>query len=845
MVLRSVALVLAVALLGLAALGMAGWLGVEHGAIGRARGALDGFLGLLGAGEPARLRALGESPVAALVTLGLGLATAWLGLRPAGVRASEVVPGAAPVDARLLRKSARQAASLARQGHLAEAGEVAFASGLLDRAAEYFERAGELVRAAEIHHQLGRPAAAAELYRKADQPEHAGALYAGLEEHGLAADCYFEAGRLSVAGELYEKAGQHQQAGECFARCEFHRHAAQAFAQAKLWLRAAESLEAAILEEGGRVGAGQDPARERELRAMVSKAARLYEQADRLEQAEQVLERGGFAAAAAEIALRRGCVEKAAELFAQAGDAPRAADALRRAGREQEAAQLLAEYHRDRDEVSEAARLFQEAGDFASAGDLHRRLEEFQAAAECYRRGGDPAQAGEMFRRAGDPQRAAECFAEAGHWVEAAECAADLGDPLQEAAHLARAGRFLQAGRLLAAQGRHEEAIQALQQVPSEAPDSGAAAVLLGELFGARGQPALAIDALRRAVQSGPAEGERAEVLYGLARALEEAGELGEAAGVYEQVLAARYGHRDAEARLASVRQRLRGRSGQPAGAAHAPLAERYEIEGELGRGGMGIVYKARDKVLDRVVALKVLPDALHENPRALDNFLREAKSAAKLNHPNIVTVYDAGSQNGQYYIAMEYVDGTTLKEVVRRRGAIAPAPLARILLQLCEALEFAHRAKVIHRDIKTANVMWTRAQKAKIMDFGLARLVEEVRNHTTLVSGTPYYMSPEQTLGRQVDHRTDLYSFGVSLFEMATGRLPFTEGNIPYHHVHTPAPDARTVHAQVPPLLARIISRCLEKDPARRFQSAGEMAALVRQALARRASRGTTPEPR
>jgi serine/threonine-protein kinase len=122
----------------------------------------------------------------------------------------------------------------------------------------------------------------------------------------------------------------------------------------------------------------------------------------------------------------------------------------------------------------------------------------------------------------------------------------------------------------------------------------------------------------------------------------------------------------------------------------------------------------------------------------------------------------------------MEYVDGTTLKEVVRRRGGISPNGVLHVLIQLCEALHFAHEQKVVHRDIKTANTMWTRDKKAKIMDFGLAKVIEEVRNHTTLVSGTPYYMSPEQTLGKNVDHRTDIYSLGVTLFELATGSLPF-----------------------------------------------------------------------
>ena len=248
--------------------------------------------------------------------------------------------------------------------------------------------------------------------------------------------------------------------------------------------------------------------------------------------------------------------------------------------------------------------------------------------------------------------------------------------------------------------------------------------------------------------------------------------------------------------------------------------------------GAFGTVWKARDTVLDRTVAFKVLPDALKENPQALKNFLREAKSAAKLNHPNIVTVYDAGEQDGVYYIAMEHVDGTTLKEIVRRRGAVSGNGVLHILVQMCEALRYAHEQKVVHRDIKTANTMWTRDKKAKIMDFGLAKVVEEVRNHTTLVSGTPYYMSPEQTLGKNIDHRTDIYSLGVTVFELCSGTLPFREGNVPYHHVHTPPPDVREINPEVSPLLAKIIGRCMQKDPAARYQTAGEILAELKAGL-------------
>jgi serine/threonine-protein kinase len=326
---------------------------------------------------------------------------------------------------------------------------------------------------------------------------------------------------------------------------------------------------------------------------------------------------------------------------------------------------------------------------------------------------------------------------------------------------------------------------------------------------------------------------------YTLATVYEANDQPREALELYEKILAFDYQYRDTSARLESVRQVASAAAERRSGAdaASAPLSSsgaqgRYRICGKLGRGGMGVVYKAEDTVLERIVAFKVLPDTLKENPQALKNFLREAKSAAKLHHPNIVTVFDAGEQDGVYYIAMEYVDGNTLKDIIKHKGRISPGGIVHVVVQICAGLAWAHDKRVVHRDIKSANIMWTRDRKTKIMDFGLAKVVEEVRNHTTVVSGTPYYMSPEQTLGRNVDHRTDIYSLGITMFEMATATLPFREGNLPYHHVHTQPPDARDVNPELPQQLAAIIARCLRKNPDERFQSAREIVEELRSRL-------------
>ncbi len=832
MVRRALALLLGLPALALGALGVAGWLRPDLDPIASAIRALVKAAEPLGRERIDALLGLLVGPIGGPALVVLGLALLVLAVRGGGASEPEVTAteGAAP-DKRSARKASRQAASAARKGLVVEAAELCFHSGLLDEAARYYEQAGERVRAAEIRHDQNRFAEAAELYVQAGQHETAGTIYAAQNDHARAADCYVTAGRMSVAGEMYEKAGEHRKAGECYERCEFHRQAADAFEQADAWADAARCLSLVINEETARTGAGQDPGRQKALRVMVERAGTLFGRAGDLEAAEAVLTRGECWEAAAEIALRLERFDAAAELYQRAGDAPRAAEALRRIGEEESAAQILGEYHRDRGDQEEAARLLVQARDYAAAGDLYRLLEDYKMAGECYEQQGDAPQAGEMFRLAGDHGAALACFERMGQFEEAAECAAQLGDSAREAALLAQDGQLLRAAEIHLREGRQDEAMAALKEVPP-GEDQRAASGLLGRLFAQRGKFDLAARKLRHAVGEDEVATGNVGLHYVLARSLEAQGELQEAVEAYERIETFDAAHRDVEGRLSTLRTQLRELpTGEPADPNRPP---RYEIEGELGRGGMGIVYAARDTVLDRKVALKMLPDALRDNPEALKNFLREAKSAARLNHPNIVTVYDAGEQAGAFYIAMEYVDGTTLKEIVQRRGVVSPAGVFHVLLQMCEALDFAHQQKVVHRDVKTANTMWTKDRKAKIMDFGLAKVVEEVRNHTTLVSGTPYYMSPEQTLGKNVDHRTDLYSLGVSVFEMATGRLPFKEGNVPYHHVHTPPPNPLEVNPKLPKLLAQIIFKCMQKDPAARFQTAGEIAALARPALAK-----------
>jgi serine/threonine-protein kinase len=262
-------------------------------------------------------------------------------------------------------------------------------------------------------------------------------------------------------------------------------------------------------------------------------------------------------------------------------------------------------------------------------------------------------------------------------------------------------------------------------------------------------------------------------------------------------------------------------------------FAGRYEILGSLGRGGMGVVYRARDTQLDEVVALKLLrPEALESDPSLLDRFKQEIRLARRITHRNVLRTHDFGEAAGVPYISMEYVDGVNLKDLIRGRGALPVGVGLSIAKQMCHGLAAAHEMGVVHRDVKPHNMMiLPETGDLKIMDFGISRVqaVGEASGLTMAgtVMGTPDYMPPEQAQGRPADFRADLYSLGVVLFEIFTGRLPFA-GDGPtavlIAHVQKQPPRPRSVRPGVPAELEAVILRALEKDPARRWQTAHEI---------------------
>ncbi|MDP2368717.1 CHASE2 domain-containing serine/threonine-protein kinase [Rhodoferax sp.] len=372
---------------------------------------------------------------------------------------------------------------------------------------------------------------------------------------------------------------------------------------------------------------------------------------------------------------------------------------------------------------------------------------------------------------------------------------------------------------------------------------------MMGLALQGQGQLDMAFDRFRRVPMDEPVMGN----LYSLALDFERKRQFNKAQAVYEHMAAYNKDYKDLKTKLNRVKNLsetvMLGGGGSHAGgtmlldggAVAKPMLGRYQIDKELGKGAMGVVYLGKDPKIGRVVAIKTM--ALSEEfdgdelVDARERFFREAETAGRLQHQNIVTIFDAGEEHDLAYIAMEFLKGKDLVDYCRD-GHLLPVPkVLSIVARVAEALAYAHRQNVVHRDIKPANIMYeVDSDTVKVTDFGIARITDSSKTKTGLVLGTPSFMSPEQLAGKKVDGRSDLYSLAVMMFQMLTGVLPFrgdSMAELMYKIANDPAPDIRAIRKELPQSLAKLVAFSLSKRPEARYQSGEQFAADLRIVIA------------
>ena len=558
-----------------------------------------------------------------------------------------------------------------------------------------------------------------------------------------------------------------------------------------------------------------------------------------------------------------------------------ALDAYRRGGHGAERVDLLLRLERRRDAKAFAreaevwgafADLCEEDGELAEAGAAHERAGHPFAAARCYEKAGELLLAADGYRRSGMAGKAVELLMRSGtggreeaEALDSALRAATQDDggshgPDLDAAIGRCAQLWLEAGepgravclasdterwKIAAPIARdHLPASEETAELCTRAGDLLAAADILGTLGKTREEALSRAEFFDR--QQRPEEaahwyevgeewalaGERwaeAEEPEKAAEAKVRAGEFRQAADLF-----ARAGNTTAQAeclRRAEAANPREQTEREPARDLSPPLdglrnEERYVLGDELGRGGMGVVYRAEDLVLRRQVAYKSLPRDKVGDSQTGESLLAEARAVAQLSHPSIVQVYDAGRTAEGFFIVMELVEGNTFSELLKQ-GKLSISAVVKVGRQVCSALAHAHGRRIIHRDIKPSNLLWTGGRRVKLTDFGLARALDESLGQVlTRPAGTPFYMAPEQIRGEPVDPRTDIYSLGCVLFELLCNCSPFAgEGYSIFHHLNTQPCDPRDFRLDAPGPLADLVRHCLHKDPEERPASAAVVA--------------------
>ncbi|MEW6337298.1 MAG: protein kinase [Acidobacteriota bacterium] len=721
----------------------------------------------------------------------------------------------------------------ARRGDHLAAGEFWLEARRPGRAYRSFSRARAWARAAEVARSGGRLRRAAGL----------------LQREGGAS--------LGVAAQLYARLGEEGQAQQLWLRFGHHLVearqpdlAVEPFLRAGDVRRAANAAELALQQQ-------------RITPANVEAAIKAARESRRPSLAAALAVAGGRFREAGDLYLAASMPDEAARAFERASEPMRAAEALRLAGREEDAARLRAQRLASGGQFEQAAQEYASAGMLAEAANALLKLGRFAEAAEVFHRAGrlreaadilrahgdageaaklylqleDWADAGAAFEMAGNDGEAARAYEQAGDFERALELYPDAGLVAEQARLLAQIGRVEEGFRVLYDRAEFAQAWDLLAGYGGTFPGLTEPLLKIAEWQRSNGDLPAAISAIQRATAGLPVTRELLQPLLRLAQLFEEHGDLRAAEKTLQRVVEFDYSFADVAARLQDIAARRVAEESQMAATPRPGTTEpvtpppdassRYVLEQELGRGGMGVVYRAFDQRLGRTVAIKVLNPRQH-TPEALRRFEREARAAAALSHPGIVHIYDFDRGFESFYISMEYVAGHTLSQLLKEEPAFVRHNLTPLLRQIADAVAYAHARQVVHRDLKPANMILADRRQVKILDFGIARRLDELELSSSGATGTPYYMAPEQILGEDPDERTDVYSLGVSFFQMATGRLPFTSGNVLRSHLDQAPPDPQELNPNLEASISHVILRCLAKDPAQRYRDGGALLAAL-----------------
>lgn len=684
----------------------------------------------------------------------------------------------------LERITLRTAEEPTSEAHDAKSAEEWILSGNWEAAAAVNETHGHFIQAAKLYLKSGNLRKAALCYYKADKPGKAIKFYIKAGDYLAAADLLAMRKQYKRAAHLYDKAGAYVSAADSYVKAKRPKEAAEAYIKffesasgdSETRFRTAQTC-LQFISTGSHSRKIPDSTRQVLNRALASEFQKLDDHAT-----------------AAKLYKAAGDLAKAGEAFSLAGDLQAAEECLRQAGKQREASLASAKYLENQKRYADAGREYRQAEAFLQAG---------------------------------------LCFTKANQLLEAAAC-------------FERAGAFYRAGWAYARARKFEDAIRCLQKIKESEPEFDLSRALLGQIFFELHDYDHCAATLSNHLTGKRVESTNIEYFYMLALAYEQMGKLEESREILLRIRSVNTSYRDVTTRLSNISSRI-SLAKQESGPLFPPTNEkgtdrplmrediqaqigtRYRLEKELGRGGMGLVYLAHDTQLDRPVALKFLGNLIDQSEEFYERFLREARAAARISHPNVVSIYDIGGSRGKVYIAMEYVEGGSLLRYIRAKERLSVRETVSVFVQVCSALNAIHEAGIVHRDIKPENILVAKGGLVKLTDFGLAKITGSRVTRTGTVMGTPSYMAPEQVLGKDTDPRTDMYATGLVMYECLTGKVAFDGENVLERQLNEMPTQPSSVVGDIPPEMDYIVMKCIAKEPEKRYSSARELMADLR----------------
>jgi tetratricopeptide (TPR) repeat protein len=720
----------------------------------------------------------------------------------------------------------KQAKQALRQGMCARAGKIFEEIGDYKRALKVYEDGNEFNLMGDLYLKLNKETQAIEVYKNSGNIDGIIKLYIKRKNIEAAGNLLENNNRFQEAAELYYNYERYERAAQIYEKKGFYKKAAYIYEKAGNLKKAAQNFEKWFLSNADTAVGYQNVS---QLDGDLFKAIELYLKIDENEHAYELLKKHKKFEKAAELALKIGKQEEAAQFFEKAQLPIKAAEIYEKIKQPKIAFQLRGEDAFARGNTFQAAEWYLKGQDYTRAAELFEWENQFEKAAYCYFMNQNYLSAADNYLKASNEEEAAKMFELGREWKNAAEISLKYKKYQKAGELFEKAGDFYNAGISFLKVDDDRRALANFQKVKDSSPDFQSAVSQMATLFLKNRKPQLVIEKIGKLLQGQPITKSNLEWYYSLGQAYENAGNFKKAFEIFQGILTEDYSFKDIHQKLQEVEQLIKKYKEMEMVSENS--SQRYKILKKIGEGGMGVVFKAEDTVLQRVVALKILNASLIKDKVNLERFYTEARSTASLSHSNIVTVYDVGQINGDHFISMEYIEGENFMGLIRRKKVFSIPQILFIAVKILKALDYSHRKGITHRDIKPHNIMITRQKEIKIMDFGLAVIRGDYKaGETGIITGTPYYMSPEQIQGIKVDHRTDIYSTGATLFHLITGKVPFKGENIFYQHLFDPVPSIKELRDDMPSRLEDIIRKCMEKKREDRYQSAQEILNDIKQ---------------